>query len=143
MKDLLAYVHPVLQVLLLSLVMATLRLGLILKKHRTRQRLVQNRRDLLQRHVQLGLIFVSCLTGGYLLGLLSMPLLRERAPFGSPHFFFATLALVLFLAGAYTGWRLKQGTKNYADVRDIHGFTGYLGVFITLGVAIMGFSLLP
>ena len=143
MKDLLAYVHPVLQVLLLGLAMATLRLGLVLKTHRSRRRLVQNRRDIFQRHTQLGLIFVGCLAGGYLLGLLSMTLFRDRAPFRSAHFFFATMALILFLGGGYTGWRLKQGTKNYADVRDIHGFTVYLGLFITLGVAIMGFILLP
>ena len=143
MKDLLAYVHPVMQVLVLGLAMATLRLGLLLKKHRTRQRPGQNQPDLFQRHVQLGLLFVGCITSGYLFGLLSMLLFRERAPFRSAHFFFASLALVLFLSGGYAGWRLKQGTKNYDEVRDIHGFTVYLGVFIVLGVAIMGFILLP
>jgi hypothetical protein len=143
MKDLLAYVHPGMQVLVLLIALATLRLGLTLKKHRTGQRRIQNRREIFQRHVQLGLLFVSCLSGGYLLGLLSMPLFRDRPPFRSAHFFFATLALLLFLGGAYTGWRLKQGTKKYADIRDIHGFMVYLGVFISLGVAVMGFILLP
>jgi hypothetical protein len=143
MKALLAYVHPVIQVLVLLIALATLRLGLALKKHRTGQRRLQQRRQIFQRHVQLGLLFVSCLFGGYVLGLLSMPLFRERAPFRSAHFFFATMALLLFLGGGYAGWCLKRGTKKYADVRDIHGFLVYLGFFISLGVAVMGFILLP
>jgi tryptophan-rich sensory protein len=72
-----------------------------------------------------------------------MPWFRERPPFRSPHFFFGTLALLLFVAGGYTGWRLKQGTERYADVRDIHGFLVYLALFIALAVAVMGFILLP
>ena len=143
MKTLLAYVHPVMQVVVLLMVLATLRLGLVLKKHRTRQRLLHNRQDIFQRHVQLGLLCVSCLSGGYVLGLLSMPLFRDRAPFRSAHFFFATITLLLFLGGGYAGWRLTQGTTKYADVRDIHGFMVYLGLFVSLGVAVMGFILLP
>ena len=143
MKQLLAYVHPVLQVLVLFLAFATLRLGLALKTHRTGRRRLQHWQQLLARHTQLGLLCVACLSGGYVLGLVSMPLFRDRAPFGSAHFFFATLALLLFLGGGYTGWRLKQGTKQYAEVRDMHGFMVYLGFFISLGVAVMGFILLP
>jgi hypothetical protein len=143
MQDPLAYIHPVLQVLVLLIALATLRLGLALKKHRTRQRRLQNRPEIFQRHTQLGLVFITCLSGGYLLGLLSMPLFRERAPFRSAHFFFATIALLLFLGGSYIGWRLKHGTKKYADMRDIHGFMVYLGFFISLGAAVMGFILLP
>lgn len=143
MKDLLAYLHPVVQVLLLLMAVATLRLGLALKNHRTGQRALAQWEGIYNRHTQLGLIFVSCLIGGYLLGILSMPWFRERPPFRSPHFFFGTLALLLFVAGGYTGWRLKQGTERYADVRDIHGFLVYFALFIALAVAIMGFILLP
>ena len=143
MKDLLAYMHPVVQVLVLLLAVATLRLGLALKNHRTGQRTLAQWEGIYNRHTQLGLIFVSCLVGGYLLGILSMLWFRERPPFRSPHFFFGTLALLLFVAGGYTGWRLKQGTERYADVRDIHGFLVYFALFIALAVAIMGFILLP
>lgn len=143
MKDVLAYVHPVVQVLALLMAIATLRLGLALKNHRTGQRHLAQREGIYNRHTQLGLCFIICLSGGYLLGMLSMPWFRERPPFRSPHFFFGTLALLLFLAGAYTGWRLKQGTERYADVRDIHGFLVYLALFIALAVAVMGFILLP
>jgi len=143
MKDLLAYVHPVVQVLVLLIAVATLRLGLALKNHRTGQRALAQWEGIYNRHTQLGLTFVSCLIGGYLLGILSMPWFRERPPFRSPHFFFGTLALLLFVAGGYTGWRLKQGTERYADVRDMHGFLVYLALFIALAVAIMGFILLP
>jgi hypothetical protein len=143
MKDLLAYMHPVVQVLVLLMAVATLRLGLALKNHRTGQRALAQWEGIYNRHTQLGLIFVSCLIGGYLLGILSMPWFRERPPFRSPHFFFGTLALLLFVAGGYMGWRLKQGTERYADVRDIHGFLVYLALFIALAVAIMGFILLP
>ena len=143
MKDLLAYMHPVIQVLVLLMAVATLRLGLALKNHRTGQRALAQWEGIYNRHTQLGLIFVSCLIGGYLLGILSMPWFRERPPFRSPHFFFGTLALLLFVAGSYTGWRLKQGTERYADVRDMHGFLVYLALFIALAVAIMGFILLP
>jgi hypothetical protein len=143
MKDLLAYVHPVVQVLVLLMAVATLRLGLALKNHRTGQRALAQWEGIYQRHTQLGLIFVCCLSGGYVIGILSMLWFRERPPFRSAHFFFGTLALLLFLAGGYTGWRLKQGTERYADVRDIHGFLVYLALFIALAVAIMGFILLP
>ena len=143
MKDFLAYVHPVVQVLVLLMAVATLRLGLALKNHRTGQRALAQWEGIYNRHTQLGLIFVGCLIGGYLLGLLSMPLFRQRPPFRSAHFFFGTLALLLFVAGGYTGWRLKQGTERYADVRDIHGFLVYLGLFVALAVAVMGFILLP
>ena len=143
MKDVLAYVHPVVQVLVLLMAVATLRLGLALKNHRTGQRHLAQREGIYKRHTQLGLCFIICLSGGYLLGILSMPWFRERPPFRSPHFFFGTLALLLFLGGAYTGWRLKQGTERYADVRDIHGFLVYLALFIALAVAVMGFILLP
>lgn len=143
MKTLLAYLHPVLQVLVLLMAFATLRLGLALKTHRRREHLLRNRRQLFQRHTQLGSIFLGCLIGGYLLGIISMPWFRQRAPFQSAHFFFATIALLLFLGGGYTGWRLKQGTKKYADVRDIHGFLVYLGLFVALGAGVMGFILLP
>lgn len=143
MQDLLPYLHPVLQVLALLVAMATLRLGLVLKKDRSGRRRLRNRRTIYQRHTLLGLICIGWLTGGYGLGLLSMPLLRHRAPFRSAHFFFASIALLLLLGGAYTGWRLKQGTPKYADVRDIHGFLVYLGLFVSFGAAVMGFILLP
>ena len=143
MKDLLAYLHPVVQVLVLLMALATLRLGLALKNHRTGQRHVAQWQGIYDRHTQLGLIFVSCLIGGYLLGVLSMPWFRERLPFRSPHFFFGTLALLLFIGGSYTGWRLKKGAERYADVRDIHGFLVYLALFIALAVVVMGFILLP
>jgi len=143
MTELLAYVHPVVQALVLLMALATLRLGLALKNHRTGQRHLLQWQGVYNRHAQLGLIFVGCLLGGYLLGLLSMPLFRQRPPFRSAHFFFGTLALLLFVAGGYTGWRLKQGTERYADVRDIHGFLVYLGLFVALAVAVMGFILLP
>jgi hypothetical protein len=93
--------------------------------------------------MQLGYITVATLAGGYLLGLISMPWLRGQPPFGSAHFFFATIALLLFLGVAYTGWRMKNGTKRFSDVRDIHGFLAYLAVFVSLGVGVMGFILLP
>ena len=143
MTELLAYVHPVVQVLVLLMALATLRLGLALKNHRTGRRQLLQWQGVYNRHTQLGLIFVGCLLGGYVLGLLSMPLFRQRQPFRSAHFFFGTLALLLFVAGGYAGWRLKQGTARYADVRDIHEFLVYLGLFVALAVAVMGFILLP
>jgi hypothetical protein len=123
--------------------LATLRLGLALKRHRTGQRRLQQWQAIFQRHTQLGLLFAACLAVGYVLGVFSMALLRQRPPFRSAHFFFGTIALLLFVGGSYAGWRLKQGTPQYAEVRDIHGFMVYLGLFVALGVAVMGFILLP
>lgn len=143
MQEVLPYIHPVMQVGVLLLALAALRLGLVLKRHYTGQRLLQNWPEIFQRHTQLGLLFTSVLVVGYALGLISMPAFRDRPPFRSAHFFFGTLAFVLFVAGAAIGWRLKQGTRRYADLRDIHGFLVYLGLFIALGVAVMGFILLP
>ncbi len=79
----------------------------------------------------------------YMHPVVQVLVLLLAVPFRSPHFFFGTLALLLFVAGGYTGWRLKQGTERYADVRDIHGFLVYFALFIALAVAIMGFILLP
>ncbi|ETX07646.1 DUF4079 family protein [Candidatus Entotheonella palauensis] len=143
MKTILAYIHPILQVLVLVIAFAALRLGLALKKYRGRSGVFHNQHEIITRHMQLGYITVAALSGGYLLGLISMPWLRGRAPFGSAHFFFATMALILFLGGAYTGWRMKHGTKRFSDVRDIHGFLAYLAVFVSLGAGVMGFILLP
>jgi hypothetical protein len=143
MKETLAYVHPLLQVGVLFLALATLRLGLALKRHYTGQRFLQNWTEIFQRHTQLGLWFIGLLTVGYALGLISMPAFRQRPPFRSAHFFFGTLAFVLFVAGTYAGWRLQHGVQRAAEVRDLHGFLVYLGLFLALGVAVMGFILLP
>ncbi|MGE3539199.1 MAG: DUF4079 family protein [Candidatus Tectimicrobiota bacterium] len=143
MRAFLAYVHPVVQVLVLVMAFATLRLGLALKQHRLGQRTLLQWQGVYERHTQLGVCVLLCLAGGYGLGLLSMPLLRDQAPFRSAHFFFGTLALLLFLGAGYTGWLLKRGTARAADVRDIHGFLVYLALFVALAVAVMGFILLP
>ena len=143
MNDLLAYLHPAMQVLVLVIAGAVLRLGLALKKDRLGPRRLEQRQGVRRRHAQLGWLFLGCLAAGYVFGLLSMRLFREQALFQSAHFFFGTLVLLLFLGGGYTGWRLRQGTRQYADVRDVHGFLAYLGLFISLGVAVMGFILLP
>ena len=68
----------------------------------------------MERHVQLGWIFLGCLSAGYGFGLLSMWLFRGQALFRSAHFFFGTLALLLFLAGGYMGWLLRRGTSRHA-----------------------------
>ena len=143
MNDLLAYLHPAMQVLVLVIAVAVLRLGLALKKDRLGPRRLEQRQGVMRRHTQLGWIFLGCLSTGYLFGLLSMWLFRGQALFRSAHFFFGSLALLLFLGGGYMGWRLQRGTRRYADVRDVHGFLAYLGLFVSLGVAVMGFILLP
>ncbi len=56
MKDLLAYMHPVVQVLVLLMAVATLRLGLALKNHRTGQRALAQWEGIYNRHTQLGLM---------------------------------------------------------------------------------------
>ena len=143
MNDLLVYLHPAMQVVVLVIAVATLRLGLALKNDRLGARRLEQPQGIMARHVQLGWIFLGCLSAGYGFGLLSMWLFRGQALFRSAHFFFGTLALLLFLAGGYLGWRLHRGTSRYADVRDLHGFLVYLGLFVSLGVAVMGFILLP
>ena len=112
MNDVLAYVHPVVQVLVLLMAIATLRLGLALKNHRTGQRHLAQREGIYNRHTQLGLCFIICLSGGYLLGMLSMPWFRERPPFRSPHFFFGTLALLLFLRRGLYRLALEAGDRT-------------------------------
>ncbi len=143
MNDLLAYLHPAMQVLVLVIAVATLRLGLALKKDRLGPRHLEQRQGVMRRHTQLGWLFLGCLATGYVFGLASMWLFREQALFRSAHFFFGTLALLLFLGGGYMGWWLQRGTRRYADVRDVHGFLAYLGLFVSLGAAVMGFILLP
>ena len=127
MNDLLAYLHPVLQVLVLVIAVATLRLGLALKKDRLGPQRLEQRQGVMQRHTQLGWIFLGCLSTGYVFGLLSMWVFRDQALFRSAHFFFGTLALLLFLGGGYMGWRLQRGTRRYADVRGRARFSGLPG----------------
>lgn len=143
MKEWLAYIHPVVQVLVLIMMLAALRLGLALKRHRLGQRQLMQWQGVYDRHTQLGLLCVACLTFGYVFGVVSIAWFRGQAPFRSAHFFFGTLALLVLLGGGYTGWRLQHGTTRYAEVRDIHGFLVYLGLFVALAVAVMGFILLP
>ena len=52
MKTLLAYLHPLVQMLVLLVALATLRLGLVLKRHHSRQRLLQNRHEVFQRRTK-------------------------------------------------------------------------------------------
>ena len=73
-----------------------------MKKHRGRSGVFHNQHEIMTRHMQLGYITVAALAGGYLLGLISMPWLRDRPPFDSAHFFFRQRSRCSCSSGALT-----------------------------------------
>ena len=73
-------------------------------------------------------------------GPLSMALLRDREPFETAHAWFATLALVLFLATAWLGRRLERGRGRPLDA---HALLAALALLAAGVAAVTGFVLLP
>jgi hypothetical protein len=68
---------------------------------------------------------------------------RAEAVLHSAHFYFATIALVLFSWGALYGFAMLHGSTADGERRDLHGFLLPLALFMMVGVGLLGLKLLP
>ena len=141
MSNIGAFIHPAVQTAVLLLGLFVLILGLRIRRDR-RAGPGPGTARLAARHMRLGRWFIALLSAGYFLGLAGMWLALEKPLYGTPHSFFATLVLLLFLGVAYLGRRLRLDPGR-DDFRQIHTFCAFIATFLALAVAILGFQLLP
>ena len=134
----LAYGHP----LWMSAALATAALAARSGLRMRRARRLGTRRDPAERgrHLHRAKLAVALVTLGAAGGPLSMALLRNREPFETAHAWFATLALVLFLATAWFGRRLERGRGRPLDA---HALLAALALLAAGVAAVTGFVLLP
>jgi Protein of unknown function (DUF4079) len=137
----LAYLHPLWQIGALVIGFWTLVLGLRLRARR-RRRAWPRDPPLVARHARLGLVFVGLITLGYAAGPLTLGLLRGEPVFASGHALFASVTLLLFLAGGGLGLRLRRG-NGAPHERDLHAYCMGLGLFLALVTVMLGLELLP
>ena len=133
-----AYAHPAAMTVGLLGAAWVLRMGLVLR----RARLKQTRRDaaLYKRHTAVAPWFVGLLVLGIVSGPLSSIFLRGWTPFERLHGFVAAVAVALFAATGWHGWRLKTGQTREVDR---HGWLGLAAVLAGALAAMTGFVLLP
>jgi hypothetical protein len=143
LAELLPYVHPLWQAIALLLMVVTLSLGLRLRRMRILPGDPSPQATLLRRHVVLGIVFLSMITSGYILGLLTMAFVRDEPVFRTAHGYFGTIVLGLFWLGAWYGARLSRGGPVAAKDVSNHAFFVILGAILALAVAVMGYVLLP
>ena len=134
----LAYGHP----LWMSAALATAALAARSGLRMRRARRLGTRRDPAKRgrHLHRAKLAVALVALGAAGGPLSMALLRDREPFETAHAWFATLALVLFLATAWFGRRLERGRGRPLDA---HALLAALALLAAGVAAVTGFVLLP
>jgi hypothetical protein len=116
----------------------TLRAGLALRRRRKLGARFDP--DALRRHLRLAKPTLVLALLGFVAGPLSMGLLRGRSPFETAHAFLATLAVLLFVATALVGRRLKAGAGRHPD---LHAALGVLALLASGAAAVAGFVLLP
>jgi hypothetical protein len=143
MSDWLPFVHPFWQCLGIACGFMALREGLVLRQGRRKRALPAPSWGRRQRHVRLGKASLWIIGSGYLLGIGEFWLVRREPVLQSAHFYFATLALILFCWGAVYGFALQRGTASYAERRDLHGFLLPLALLLLVGVGVLGLRLLP
>lgn len=128
---------------MLALGFFTWKIGLDLRRQRLRTITLQDRPAWVAKHVRLGTIFMIGISAGYALGILELVYVRGELAFRSSHFYFATMAYALFLGGVFYGYRLVQRKGKRQEMREMHIFCVTLALFVSLGAAVMGFTLLP
>jgi Protein of unknown function (DUF4079) len=143
MVEWLPFLHPVWQSVGIALGFVALREGLALRRGRRTQgrAAVQSARR--SRHAWLGKCCLWVVGSGYLLGIGELWFIRGETVLRSAHFYFATLALVLFCWGALYGFAMLRSTTSYTERRDLHGFLLPLALLMMVGAGILGLKLLP
>ncbi|RMF87911.1 MAG: DUF4079 family protein [Nitrospinota bacterium] len=142
-KKLLPYLHPFWQGAMLALGFLTWKIGLDLRRQRLRTLTLDDRPAWVARHVRWGTRFMIGISIGYIIGVVELIYVLDELAFRSSHFYFATIAYVLFLCGWFYGYQLLQRKGKRQEMRETHTFCVTWALFISLGAAIMGFILLP
>jgi hypothetical protein len=134
----LAYVHPLWMLVALALCGTALHAGLALRRaHRTRRPPPRGARA---RHLRVAKPGVALVLAGFVLGPVSVALLRDWTPMSSFHALLGGIACVLFAAAALQGRRLERGDR---EARHSHGLLGAAALLLGLTAAVAGFVLLP
>jgi hypothetical protein len=143
MIDWLPFLHPVWQGIGMALGFVALREGLALRRERRPQMPTGRRAARRWRHARLGKCALGILVSGYGLGIGELWWIRGEPGARSAHFYFATLAIVLFCWGAIYGFAMLRGTTSYAERRDLHGFLLPLALLMMVAAGLLGLKLLP
>jgi Protein of unknown function (DUF4079) len=143
MTEWLPFLHPVWQSLGLALGFMALREGLRLRRQRRTQPRAVKQSAQRSRHAWLGKCSLGVMSSGYLLGIGELWFVRAEVVLRSAHFYFATIALVLFCWGALYGFAMLSSPTLYAERRDLHGFLLPLALTMMVGVGLLGLKLLP
>jgi hypothetical protein len=134
----LAFVHPAWMVTSLTMALATARLGLEIRRRRVNGRPIGG--ALRGRHLRFGRRTLAMIGIGFLMGPLSMALLRDRDPLESFHGVLGVIVVGLF---AWTGWSGRALANGNREARDIHRFAAASSVAAAMLSAVAGFILLP
>jgi hypothetical protein len=143
MTEWLPFLHPVWQSLGIALGFLALREGLALRRRRRTHACVIDQRARRSRHARLGKFALGIIGSGYLLGIGELWCIRGATVLRSAHFYFATVAIVLFCWGAWYGFAMLRSTALSAEQRDLHGFLLPLALLLMVGAGLFGLKLLP
>jgi uncharacterized protein DUF4079 len=143
MTEWLPFLHPVWQSVGIALGFVALREGLALRRGRRTQVGAAMQSARRSRHAWLGKCCLWVIGSGYLLGIGELWFIRGETILRSAHFYFATLALVIFCWGALYGFAMLRSTASYTERRDLHGFLLPLALLMMVGAGILGLKLLP
>jgi len=134
----LAFAHPAWMVASLGLAIATARLGLEIRRRRSKSE--PPGAELRARHLRFGKISIAMVVAGFIAGPPSMLFLRDRPWFESFHGILGLIVLGLFLWTGASGRSLAKGNQ---EARDIHRIAAFSAILSSLLSAIAGFTLLP
>lgn len=134
----LAWIHPALMVLALSLAAGAARTGLHLR--RSRLGFERRRAGARARHLRLARTAVALVLLGAAGGGASMVWLRGRELLDTFHGFAGLTAAALFALAAWLGRRLAGG---HAPSRGPHAASALLALLAAAAAAVSGFVLLP
>ena len=96
--------------------------------------------DLLRAHLRFAKPAVALICVGFLAGPISAVWLRDWTPFATFHSWLGILAVALFLAVAFLGWRLEQHRGRPVDA---HATLAGLAVLVAAVAMVAGLVLLP
>ena len=134
----LAFFHPAWMVVTLAFAVATARMGLEMRARRARGEPIGA--ELRARHLRFGKRTLVAIGLGFVLGLLSMSFLRDRALFESFHGILGVIVSGLF---AWTGWTGRALARGDREARDIHRIAAAASLGAAMLSAVAGFVLLP
>lgn len=133
-----AFAHPVWMVASLAMALATARMGLEIRRRRSRGEAPG--RALRARHLRVGRIAVAMVVIGFALGPPSMVFVRAEAGFETFHGILGVVVVGLYL---WTGWSGRALARGDQQARDVHRIAAAGAIGASLLSAVAGFTLLP